>query len=153
VCVRGGGAPHRRGGSKQTCLLAVQFPPMQQSCWCGCRVPGCAAPLHPPGGRRSLRMDAFSVWTQFTVQTGKRSELPRGMPLVTRMFASSELAWGPMASSSVNFCPKTRTVPFVQRQLREVDEQVLPNLVLPAFSAYELGLGLGLCCPPSVCVS
>jgi hypothetical protein len=33
---------------------------------------------------------AFSVWTQFTVQTGKRSELPRGMPLVTRMFASSE---------------------------------------------------------------
>jgi hypothetical protein len=53
---------------------------------------------------------AFSVWTQFTVQTGKRSELPRGMPLVTRLLASSELAWGPMASSSVNFCRKTRTV-------------------------------------------
>jgi hypothetical protein len=34
------------------------------------------------------------------------------MPLVTRLLASSELAWGPMASSSVNFCRKTRTVPF-----------------------------------------
>jgi hypothetical protein len=33
------------------------------------------------------------------------------MPLVTRMFASSEHAWDPMASSSVNFCRKTRTVP------------------------------------------
>ena len=53
----------------------------------------------------------FSVWTQFTVQTGKRSELPRGMPLVTRVFASSEHAWDPMASSSVNFCRKTRTAP------------------------------------------
>jgi hypothetical protein len=28
------------------------------------------------------------------------------MPLVTRMFASSEHAWDPMASSSVNFCRK-----------------------------------------------
>jgi hypothetical protein len=58
-------------------------------------------------------MYTFSVWTQFTVQTGKRSELPRGMPLVTRVFASSEHAWDPMASSSVNFCRKTRTVPNV----------------------------------------
>ena len=49
---------------------------------------------------------AFSVATQFTVSTGKRSELPRGMPLVTRVFASSEHAWDPMASSSVNFCRK-----------------------------------------------
>jgi hypothetical protein len=53
---------------------------------------------------------AFSVWTQFTVSTGKKSELPRGMPMVTRVFASSEHAWDPMASSSVNFCRKTRTV-------------------------------------------
>jgi hypothetical protein len=29
--------------------------------------------------------NTFSVWTQFTVQTGKRSELPRGMPLATRV--------------------------------------------------------------------
>jgi hypothetical protein len=36
------------------------------------------------------------------------------MPLVTRLLASSELAWGPMASSSVNFCRKTRTVLGVQ---------------------------------------
>jgi hypothetical protein len=52
----------------------------------------------------------FRVWTEFTASTGKRSELPRGMPLVTRVFASSEHAWDPMASSSVNFCRKTRTV-------------------------------------------
>jgi hypothetical protein len=58
---------------------------------------------------RSMAM-AFSVWTQFTVQTGVRSELPRGMPLVTRVFASSEHALDPMASSSVNFCRKTHTV-------------------------------------------
>jgi hypothetical protein len=32
------------------------------------------------------------------------------MPLVTRMFASSEQAWDPMASSGVNVCRKTRTV-------------------------------------------
>jgi hypothetical protein len=32
------------------------------------------------------------------------------MPLVTRLLASSEQAWDPMASSSVNFCRKTRTV-------------------------------------------
>jgi hypothetical protein len=55
---------------------------------------------------------AFSVWTQFTVQTGKRSELPRGMPLLDHKHgrASSEHAWDPMASSSANFCRKTRTV-------------------------------------------
>jgi hypothetical protein len=53
---------------------------------------------------------AFRVWTEFTASTGKRCELPRGMPLVTRVFASSEHAWDPMASSSVNFCRKTRTV-------------------------------------------
>jgi hypothetical protein len=58
-----------------------------------------------------------SVWTQFTVQTGKRSEPPRGMPLVTRMFASSEHAWDPMASSSVNSCRKTRTVPATRAKL------------------------------------
>jgi hypothetical protein len=40
------------------------------------------------------------------------------MPLVTRVFASSEHAWDPMASSSVNFCRKTRTVH--QRHLNEL---------------------------------
>jgi hypothetical protein len=33
----------------------------------------------------------FSVWTQFTVPTGTRTEHLRGMPLVARMFASSEV--------------------------------------------------------------
>jgi hypothetical protein len=64
--------------------------------------------------RTALLQHAFSVWTQFTVQTGKRSELPKGMTLVTRMFTSSVLqAWDPMASSSADFCRKMRTVPFV----------------------------------------
>jgi hypothetical protein len=44
------------------------------------------------------------------VPTGKRSVLPRGMALVTRMFASSDHAWGPTASLSANLCLKTRTV-------------------------------------------
>jgi hypothetical protein len=48
----------------------------------------------------------FSVWAQFTVPTGKRSEYPRGMPLVTRVLASSEQAWEPMASLSVKFFRK-----------------------------------------------
>jgi hypothetical protein len=65
----------------------------------------------PPYATRHHAWKTFSVWTQFTVSTGKRSELPRGMPLVTRVFASSEHAWDPMASSSVNFCRKTGTVP------------------------------------------
>jgi hypothetical protein len=49
---------------------------------------------------------AFHVWTGFTVPTGKRSEHPRGMPLVTRTIASNEHEWEPMASSSANFCRK-----------------------------------------------
>jgi hypothetical protein len=37
------------------------------------------------------------------------------------MFASSEYAWDPMASSSVNFCRKTRTVPLPLVQPFPVD--------------------------------
>jgi hypothetical protein len=44
-----------------------------------CRADG-AVPLVMEG-----QADTFSVWTQFTVPTGKRSGHPRGMPLVTRM--------------------------------------------------------------------
>jgi hypothetical protein len=65
-------------------------------CWVAV---SCTLPPERGGG-----VIAFSVWTEFTVQTGKRSELPRGMPLVTRVFASSEHAWDPKASSSVTFC-------------------------------------------------
>jgi hypothetical protein len=56
---------------------------------------------------------AFSVWSEFTVPTGKRSEHRRGMPLVTRLLELQpeeqrrETQWH---SSSVNFCRKTRTV-------------------------------------------
>jgi len=39
------------------------------------------------------------------------------MPLVTRMFASSEHAWDPMASSSAKSCSKMRTVPSNLRHI------------------------------------
>jgi hypothetical protein len=35
----------------------------------------------------AMLRDTFSIWTQFTVSTGKRSEHPRGMPLVARLLA------------------------------------------------------------------
>jgi hypothetical protein len=35
--------------------------------------------------KENHRRRTFHVWTQFTVATGKRSERPRGMPLVIRM--------------------------------------------------------------------
>jgi hypothetical protein len=41
----------------------------------------------------------------------QKSGHPRRMSLVTRLLASSEQAWEPMASSSVDFCRKTCTVP------------------------------------------
>jgi hypothetical protein len=54
----------------------------------------------------------FSVRTQFTMSTGKRSGHTRGMPLDhTHARASSEQAWEPMLSASADFCRKTRTVP------------------------------------------
>jgi hypothetical protein len=63
---------------------------------------------------------AFSVWTAVAVPTGKNStctcRLPRGMPLVlvTRMQELQANRRGkPMASSSVNFAIKKRTVPQV----------------------------------------
>jgi len=56
---------------------------------------------------------AFSVLTEFTVVTVRGGGYPRGLPLVTRVLASSEQAWEPMASSIVNFCRKARTVPPV----------------------------------------
>jgi hypothetical protein len=54
----------------------------------------------------------FSVRTQFPVPTGKRSEYPRGMPLVTRMHAlKAEQRRGNQWHSQVQRpCPKTRTV-------------------------------------------
>jgi hypothetical protein len=42
---------------------------------------GSAAPLS------TAVLLTFSVWTQFTMPIGERSEHPRGMPLVTRMAA------------------------------------------------------------------
>jgi hypothetical protein len=72
---------------------------------CGGRVHG-GNVNHVQTQRTGPKLCAFSVWTQFTVSTSKRSELPRGMPLATRMFASSEHAWDPMASSRVDFCRK-----------------------------------------------
>jgi hypothetical protein len=56
-----------------------------------------------PYGDPCARTLSCSVWTQVTVPTGKSSERPRGMPLVTRLLASSDQAWEPMASSSVKW--------------------------------------------------
>jgi hypothetical protein len=62
----------------------------------------------------------FSVWTEFTVLTGKKeSVLPRGILLVTRLLVSSEQAREPVANrvrkSSARFCSNPSTVPrFVQ---------------------------------------
>jgi hypothetical protein len=58
----------------------------------------------------SCGQSSFSVWMQFTVPTRKRSEHPRGMPLVTRMLVSSEQARVLIASASVIFCRKPSTV-------------------------------------------
>jgi hypothetical protein len=44
------------------------------------------------------------------VSTGKRSEHPRGIPLVTRMIALNEQAWEPNGILECNFPSKTRTV-------------------------------------------
>jgi hypothetical protein len=57
-------------------------------------------------------LDAFSVWTQFTVQTSKRSGHPRGMPLVTRMFASVNMRgiqWYPRVCISAE-----KRTPYIQ---------------------------------------
>jgi hypothetical protein len=46
------------------------------------------AAVSPNGYLESVSiLPPFGVWTQFTVSTGKRSEHPRGMPLVTRLLA------------------------------------------------------------------
>jgi hypothetical protein len=64
-------------------------------------------PVLPP---TPVRSPAFSVWTEFTMVTVRGSVHPSAMSLVTRLFTSSEQACEPMASSTVNFRRKTRTV-------------------------------------------
>jgi hypothetical protein len=54
----------------------------------------------------------FSVWAEFTVSIGKKSGLPRGTLLATRLLASSEQVWDPIGSSSAQFCSKPSTVPL-----------------------------------------
>jgi hypothetical protein len=60
---------------------------------------------------RVLQYRAFSVATQCTVSTGKRANFREECHWAHACkIASSEHAWDPMASSSVSFCRKTRTV-------------------------------------------
>jgi hypothetical protein len=56
-----------------------------------------------------------SVWTEFTVPTGKRSEHPRGMALDTRMAAlqAEQRRGNQWHSSSVNVCRKR--APYKER--------------------------------------
>jgi hypothetical protein len=57
---------------------------------------------------------AFSVWTQFTVSTGKRSGLPRGMTLVTRMEEFQANMRGTNGILGCKFLPeRRRTVPSI----------------------------------------
>jgi hypothetical protein len=65
--------PPQDGSCRLPCLQrCVTSSVWWQSSWLVLLVAGC---------------HAFSVWTQFTVPAGKRSEHPRGMLLVTRMAA------------------------------------------------------------------
>jgi hypothetical protein len=76
-------------------------------------------------GLQSERLQSFSVWTLFTVPSRKRSEHPEGMPLVTRIFTLREHAWDPMTFSSVNFCPKTRTVQGIAAKLDYISTKLV----------------------------
>jgi hypothetical protein len=92
----------------------VQNPVRKRAPYPGLHLAGCnvARRVH------RKRCKAFGVATQFTVTTGKRGELPRGMPLVTRVEElQSEHARDPMASSSVHFYQKTRTVRIASQTL------------------------------------
>jgi hypothetical protein len=121
-------APYPRNRRHQCCPCRCQVNQAGcrlrlQSVYCMGRIGsvqlrrGCT--FHTPPPHPDTR--AFSVWTQVTVPTGKRSGHPTGMALVTCMFASSEHAWDPMASSSVDFCLKTRTV-HVKLQLDKISQ-------------------------------
>jgi hypothetical protein len=61
----------------------------------------------------------LSCAKQFTASTGKRVTVREeghwSHTCSPEMFASSEHAWEPMTSSSVNLCRKTRTVPVLAR--------------------------------------
>jgi hypothetical protein len=77
--------------------------------------PRVAAKLHQGGvGRTWCAIFCWGwpfVWTEFTVPIGKRSELPRGMSLVTRMqelqASMRGIQWHPRVEK---FCRKTGTV-------------------------------------------
>jgi hypothetical protein len=59
-----------------------------------------------------LYKHTYNVWSKFTVSNGKRSEHPRGMPLVTRMQElqpEEQRRETQCHPSRANFCRKTRT--------------------------------------------
>jgi hypothetical protein len=89
------------------------------------------------GSAAPLLVGPFNVWMQFTVSTGKRSEQPRGLTLATRILASSERTWEPMASSSVTFCPKR--APNQQYEII-----MYPPLLLPPLPVAPTSLTAGL---------
>jgi hypothetical protein len=58
-----------------------------------------------------LKSMTFSVWTEFKVPTGKRSEHPRGMPLVARLLISSGAGVGTNGILECKFLSKNGHLP------------------------------------------
>jgi hypothetical protein len=93
----------RNGGDKGSVVLHYHNE------WCGQLCERCLD--RKPEPTTLLQCNHLQRFDMIYDDNGKSSGLPRGMPLVTRMFASSEHAWDPMASSSARSCSKTRTAP------------------------------------------
>jgi hypothetical protein len=103
--------------SSHSCIAteSVQVGPDRPPLRLHARHAALAAPLAIGLSSKSAAQNQFrsyqivclhSVWTEFTVIMVRGSAYPRGMLLVTGMLASSEQAWEPIASSSVNSCRK-----------------------------------------------
>jgi hypothetical protein len=71
------------------------------------------------------------------VPTGKRQWAPeRNVIGHTHGSTSSEHAWDPMASSSVDFCRKTRTVPLAAGNLVEQRHQFMSVPIIVAVGTF-----------------
>jgi hypothetical protein len=82
------------------------------------------------------------VFGRNLLQTGKRSELPRRIPLVTHMFASSEHAWDPMAILECNFLSENAHRTFSTAPLKLVGfvptRDTTVHAALPSLKGHSL---------------
>jgi hypothetical protein len=72
----------------------------------------CVAEFMVSAIRQDLVSSTLRVSTEFMMATVRGSGLPRGMPLVTRVLASSEQLWEPMASSSLEWISVKKRAPY-----------------------------------------